>query len=157
MPITVIAMPSFGRDRVWQDGVSDDATAGKLWMPRTLGERTLELQLACAHPKVFLMAAEAGIGVPDPEDATSVLDTRVTRFVRASRQRSPATDTCIAALRSTMMRLTLEIPRTGPVDIANRAPPRSSCSCERPLTGFQQMRSQCTACLPACPVAACDM
>ncbi|CAM9185466.1 unnamed protein product, partial [Laminaria digitata] len=44
-----------------------------VWAPRSPDELTMELQLACVHPRVCLMASSAGIGVPDPEDALSPL------------------------------------------------------------------------------------
>ena len=54
-----------------------EATA---WAIRSPDELTLELQLACVHPRVCVLAASAGIGVPDPEDSSSILNHRMDRL-----------------------------------------------------------------------------
>lgn len=43
------------------------------WIPRSPEELTLELQLACVHSRVCMLAAVARIGVPDPEDSFLML------------------------------------------------------------------------------------
>lgn len=58
------------------DAVEKEAAA---WAPRSPEELTLELQLACVHPRVCILAATAGIGVPDPEDAFSPLANKKVR------------------------------------------------------------------------------
>lgn len=59
----------------------DSARAAAVWAPRSSYERVLELQLACVHPGVCLLAAAAGIGVPDPEDAMTPLSHKKARLV----------------------------------------------------------------------------
>lgn len=60
------------------DTVAEEAAA---WAPRSPDELTLELQLACVHPRVCSLAASAGIGVPDPEDSVTMLLHRKDRLV----------------------------------------------------------------------------
>lgn len=59
--------------------MDDVARALAAWAPRSPDELILELQLACVNPRVCIMAASAGIGVPDPEDAFSTLSHKKTR------------------------------------------------------------------------------
>lgn len=59
---------------MWQgDNTDASDSQAAVWAPRSPDELTMELQLACVHPRVCLMAASAGVGVPDPEDALSPL------------------------------------------------------------------------------------
>lgn len=58
------------------DALEKEAAA---WAPRSPDELTLELQLACVNPRVCVLAAAAGIGVPDPEDAFSPLANKKVR------------------------------------------------------------------------------
>lgn len=60
--------------------MDDAARLLAAWAPRSPDELILELQLACVHPRVCIMAASAGIGVPDPEDAVSTLSHKKARL-----------------------------------------------------------------------------
>lgn len=61
--------------------LSEAARVAAMWTPHSFDERTLELQLACVHPRVCLLAAAAGVGVPDPEDVLTPLSHKKARLV----------------------------------------------------------------------------
>lgn len=63
------------------DSLDDLEKEAAAWAPRSSEELTLELQLACVHPRVCALAASARIGVPDPEDAFSPLPNKKARHV----------------------------------------------------------------------------
>lgn len=62
------------------DSLDDLEKEAAAWAPRSPDELTLELQLACVHPRVCALAASARIGVPDPEDAFSPLPNKKARY-----------------------------------------------------------------------------
>lgn len=66
------------------ESIDSAAEKAAAWAPRSPDELTLELQLACVHPRVCSLAASAGIGVPDPEDSVTTLLHRKDRLVLRS-------------------------------------------------------------------------
>ncbi|CAM9991788.1 unnamed protein product [Discosporangium mesarthrocarpum] len=71
------------------EDISDDARNAAAWAPRTAEETVLEIQLACVHPGVLQMAVGGGVGVPDPEDASSPLLYRRARWKSFAEWYSP--------------------------------------------------------------------
>ncbi len=99
------------------DGIDALEKEAAAWAPRSPDELTLELQLACVHPRVCILAAAAGIGVPDPEDAFSPLANKKARYL-------PGCGSCLyggAVGRAGGVVLSARCHRGGRADSARRA------------------------------------
>ncbi|CAM9451356.1 unnamed protein product, partial [Choristocarpus tenellus] len=114
------------------DDISPSGNSYVAWAPRVEEESVLELQLACVHPGVLHLATIEGVGVPDPEDSSSMLSHRKRRWKAFAQWFNPVSSTgvipphrrlfldseCEAALKDLGIREVMQANDMDPAQIA---------------------------------------